>query len=242
MTPDPKAAAEFYSKVIGYSVQTHDMPSGPYHMLMDGSTPRAGIMSLPEPGIPPNWSFYVTVDDVDAIVDTAKGRGAEQAWPLTDVPDVGRMTGFIDPHGAYFSVIQYSYGDMEGAPEFESFFVSHGAFSWFELRSQNVAAARDFYTALFRWNIEDTPVAGITYPVIKVGGTGVGGMIPPPAPGIPSHWAGFITVNDADQTAEAARSAGGSILASMDMPEVGRIHVIQDPQGANVSVITYVSG
>jgi predicted enzyme related to lactoylglutathione lyase len=39
--------------------------------------------------------------------------------------------------------------------------------------------------------------------------------------------------------AEAAKEAGGTVNLTMDMPQVGRFHAIQDPQGAVVCVIKY---
>ena len=79
------------------------------------------------------------------------------------------------------------------------------------------------------------------YVTIKVGDTGIGGVIPPPMPEIPAHWGGYITVNDSDAVAEAAVAAGGVIHGSIDVPTVGRINAIGDPEGAVVSVITYVT-
>ena len=35
-----------------------------------------------------------------------------------------------------------------------------------------------------------------------------------------------------------AKQAGGSVLAAMDIPEVGRFAVIRDPQGAVISAFT----
>lgn len=244
MTTDASAAGEFYANLLGYQVEVADMESGPYTMLKLGQTPVAGVMNLPEgEEAPPAWVFYVTVDDVDAAAERCRSLGAQQVWPMTDVPDVGRMTGFLDPQGAYFAMIQYAYPDMEGTPEpnFGDAFVTHGAFSWFELRSPDVAAAKEFYLAVFGWNIKDQEMAGgFSYPVIHVGETGVGGMIPPPASGIPAHWAGYITVDDSDAIAKSAEEAGGSVIASMDMPSVGKMHVFQDPQGAAITVIKYV--
>ena len=198
MTSDAKVAAEFYASLLGYSVNSQEMAMGEYHMLMGGSVPRAGVMNLPDPNIPPNWSFYVTVDDADATAQLAKELGANEVFPLTDIPNVGRMAAFMDPQGAYFSIITYAFADMGGTPDFDfaDSFTTHGAFSWFELRTSDVAAARAFYETLFGWNIEDTAVDGNDYPLIKVGEVGIGGVIPVPMPEIPPHWGGYITVDD----------------------------------------------
>ena len=241
MTSDPATAAEFYANLLGYDIETMAMDQGPYLLLKLADAPKAGVMGLPDPNIPPNWGFYVTVDDVDVSAEKAKELGANQVFPTMEV-GVGRVTAFTDPQGAYFSIITYSYPDMEGAPEpnFADAFTTHGAFSWFELRTPDIEAAKAFYTALFGWTFEDWPTGDTTYLTIKVGDVGIGGLIPPPPPGMPPHWGAYITVDDADSVAAAASAAGATIHASMDIPTVGRIHVIGDPQGAVVSVVKYV--
>jgi uncharacterized protein len=50
----------------------------------------------------------------------------------------------------------------------------------------------------------------------------------------------YVTVNDVDTTAELAKRLGAKILlAPRDIPDVGRFCIIQDPQGAVISAITY---
>jgi predicted enzyme related to lactoylglutathione lyase len=49
-------------------------------------------------------------------------------------------------------------------------------------------------------------------------------------------------VNDVDKVAKDAQQLGGKILVGpQDIPTVGRFCVIQDPQGAVISAITYAS-
>ncbi len=83
----------------------------------------------------------------------------------------------------------------------------------------------------------------MTYTVVKAGSeNGIGGImgIPPEASGAPPQWGAYVTVDNVDQTARAAESLGGKIMmAPRDIPRVGRFAVIQDPQGAVISLITY---
>ncbi len=52
-----------------------------------------------------------------------------------------------------------------------------------ELLTSDVARAREFYTGLFGWKLEDVP--GMDYTIINVGeGTG-GGMMKVPVPDMP---------------------------------------------------------
>jgi predicted enzyme related to lactoylglutathione lyase len=78
--------------------------------------------------------------------------------------------------------------------------------------------------------------------VIKVGEAAVGGVMaaPPGAPAMPASWSPYITVADADATAQRCTALGGKLLAGpMDIPNVGRFALLQDPQGAMFNVIAY---
>jgi len=59
---------------------------------------------------------------------------------------------------------------------------------------------------------------------------------------MPPNWNTYVTVNDVDKVAKDAQELGGKILVGpQDIPTVGRFCVIQDPQGAVISAITYAS-
>ncbi len=122
-------------------------------------------------------------------------------------------------------------------------FKQHGAFSWCELVAPDVSKARAFYSKLFGWETEDMAATGMSYTVIKAGGKGIGGIMAPPpgAKDMPPMWGVYVTVEDVDQTAQAAQQLGAKLLVRpTDIPKVGRFCVIQDPQGAVISAITYL--
>lgn len=121
-------------------------------------------------------------------------------------------------------------------------FKQHGAFSWCELMTTDAEAAKAFYTKLFGWDSEDMPMPGMTYTVVKAGGNGIGGImaIPKEAQGKPPAWGPYVTVDDVDLTAKIAVQLGAKLcVPPQDIPGVGRFSVIQDPQGAALSIITY---
>jgi uncharacterized protein len=117
-----------------------------------------------------------------------------------------------------------------------------GCFSWAELSTTDPAAAATFYAQLFGWKI-NAPIAEMgDYRVVNVGETAVAGIMPPPpgAPAMPPSWGCYVTVADVDQTVAKCQSLGGNLLVpAMDVPGVGRMAVLQDPQGAVLSVMTY---
>lgn len=121
--------------------------------------------------------------------------------------------------------------------------LKHGAFGWFELMTTDVAASKDFYTALLGWTTQDMPMENMTYTVIKVDGEDVAGMmpVPPDSKDMPPVWGIYITVKDVEATVAKARDMGGKILVEpQDIPKIGRFSVIQDPQGAWFAVIEYI--
>ena len=118
---------------------------------------------------------------------------------------------------------------------------THGACSWLEYQGTDLPAAQDFYKNVLGWNMVDMPMEdGSTYPGILVGEQPIGGFTD--SNGAGGGWLSYITVDDVDRRAEAARQAGGQILAEpFDVPGVGRISVLQDPLGARLALITYAS-
>ena len=122
-------------------------------------------------------------------------------------------------------------------------FETAGAFSWAELLTSDPEAAADFYRQVFGWTTESMDMSTGPYTVVKVAGESVGGIMkmPPTVPdGTPPHWASYVTVDNVDATIETIKSAGGNIvMPAFDVPTVGRLAVIQDPQGAHINIIQY---
>lgn len=79
-------------------------PMGTYHMLTRGGIAVAGVVSTDNPqmsDVPPHWSTYLAVDDVDAKLAKCVELGAKIVVPAMDVPTVGRMGLIQDPQGAH---------------------------------------------------------------------------------------------------------------------------------------------
>lgn len=119
---------------------------------------------------------------------------------------------------------------------------THGAFSWAELTTSDPDAAQAFYRKLFGWTAREMSLPSGAYTTFQVGDVTVGGMMrmPDEAAGTAPTWGVYVTVADVDATVEQARALGGTVIATpREIPGVGRMAVIEDPQGARVSVITY---
>jgi len=104
-----------------------------------------------------------------------------------------------------------------------------------ELNTTDVKRAKDFYSKLFNWKLEDTPDG--TYTMIGVGeGTG-GGMMKHPVPGAPSFWLAYVLVDDINASTQKAKSLGASVMRDVtEIPGFGSFSVLQDPTGAHFAL------
>ena len=116
-----------------------------------------------------------------------------------------------------------------------------GRFVWHDHISGDPVAASSFYSELLGWEIEIWKPGEMDYPMIKVGEEQHGGFGPAQG-GAPPHWLGHVAVDDVDEAALRAEAAGGTIVApAFDIPEVGRMVVVADPQGAILSLFSSAS-
>src|SRR5882724_10661318 len=93
-----------------------------------------------------------------------------------------------------------------------------GSFCWIELGTTDQAAAKNFYSALFGWSPQDSPMGpGEFYTIFKLEGrdaaAGYTLRADQQSQGVPPHWMPYITVESADQAADTAKQLGGTVLA-----------------------------
>jgi predicted enzyme related to lactoylglutathione lyase len=108
-------------------------------------------------------------------------------------------------------------------------------FCHIELNTTDVKRAKDFYSKLFDWKLED--MAADEYTMIRVGeGTG-GGMMKNPVPGVPSFWLAYVLVDDINASTQKAKSLGASVMRDVtEIPKFGWFSVLQDPTGAHFAL------
>jgi predicted enzyme related to lactoylglutathione lyase len=112
-----------------------------------------------------------------------------------------------------------------------------GRFVWCELMARHPAAARAFYGAVVGWQMQDVPMPGTSYTLLKAGEAEVGGLMPLPAEaargGLEPCWLPYVAVEDVDGAAVQVENLGGRVhRAPADIPGVGRFAVAADPDGA----------
>jgi hypothetical protein len=111
-----------------------------------------------------------------------------------------------------------------------------GHFGWNELVTTSVPAAKKFYAKLLGWKTQPFG-KDADYTLLMKGKGSVGGMMKCPKPGLPAQWIPYVFVDDVDATAKKAAKLGGEIcMPPFDVPTVGRIAVLTDPQGAAIGI------
>jgi uncharacterized protein len=114
-----------------------------------------------------------------------------------------------------------------------------GTPSWVELSTPDADAAAAFYGALMGWSAVSPGPVGETggYRLFQQDGSSVAGLMGHTGEGLPTAWATYISVADADETAERVKAAGGSVIVEpMDVMDLGRMAFFADPAGAAFGV------
>jgi uncharacterized protein len=108
-----------------------------------------------------------------------------------------------------------------------------GTPSWVDLASTDLATSVRFYTELFGWSAEDQGADAGNYQMFMMGDRPVAGGMAAMTEGQPSAWMTYVSVDDADATADRIKAAGGMLFVEpMDVMTVGRMVVAADPTGA----------
>jgi len=232
---DPAAAQRFYAELLGWEADV--LPGGgpgSYALLRRRGLGVAILYEqMPEAraaGAAPHWTSFISVEDADATAARAGELGGAAVFrePF-DVLDAGRVAAIRDPAGAIVSLWQP--GARAGAELVDD----AGALCWNELATSDVGRAASFYGALLGWEY-DTGAGG--YVTIKNAGRSNGAMRELSARdrGAPPHWLPWFTVDDVDEIARRAVSAGGNRLTLTSRNRAGRAAVLADPQGAAFAV------
>ena len=232
-TTDAKAAAAFYTKVVGWGARDASQSDRSYTIFTVGQAAVSGLMTLSEEarerGATPCWIGYVGVDDVDAAAQRTKALGGAVNFPPTDIPNVSRFSVIADPHAAMLALVKWV--DPGRAQQVQ--FGQPGRVGWHELLAGDSETAMAFYSALFDWrkgNAETGPMG--TYQLFSVGGHNIGGMFnKPPMVPVP-FWLYYFDVPDIDVAAERVKAAGGEIVEGPGPVPGGWILRAMDPQGA----------
>lgn len=113
---------------------------------------------------------------------------------------------------------------------------TYGKPIWYELNSPDPEAAKRFYGDIAGWTTTSFPgMGGEPYTIWNANGegSGIGGLINMPDFAAAPIWLAYFHVEDVDaRTAEVVAAGGKTYMEPSDIPQVGRIALVEDPQGA----------
>lgn len=236
-TPDIEGSERYYRELLGWEIP--EMPNsaelGGYRRAKLNGKDVAGVSPQMQDDQPCYWATYVSVADAEETLGKVRAAGGQVIAEPMDVMGLGTMAIFTDPTGAVCGIWQP--GTFIGAEVVNE----DGSFGWNELGTRDVAAAREFYGAVFGWTVEEQEMPGMgPYHVFKDGEHTRAGMmdITAMAPDdAPSSWLVYFTVPDADAAVETTKAAGGQLVNGPVDISVGRLAVLNDPQGAFFAVM-----
>jgi predicted enzyme related to lactoylglutathione lyase len=234
---DVQGSARFYGQLFGWQAEDMGEEMGHYTIFRyNGKMVGAATPPMDESqNMPSVWSTYIATGNAEETAKKVSEAGGKVMMPPFQVMDQGTMAVFADPTGAVFCVWQPDV--MKGA-ELVNKPVS---FSWNELATRDMNAAKGFYSKVFGWTPKGNPMPdGSEYVEWQLNGKPVGGgmtmgsMFPAQ---VPPHWLVYFAVPSTDETVKRAQELGGKVMApAMDIPQ-GRFAVLADPQGAAFAVI-----
>lgn len=130
----------------------------------------------------------------------------------------------------------------------------HGKIVWSELMTRNIEKSIEYYERLAGWRFDKVPLSkgGAEYEkasgdaeyyyLAKRGRMPVAGMMDMSGMhelrGIPAHWMTYVGVADIEKAVADIKALGGSVKRDIfSVPNMGRIAILQDPDGAVFGVM-----
>ena len=237
LSPDLPATKSFFAEVLGWTYG--EIPGVGYTILVGGRA-VGGLFDLNGPMTPPGTRAQIGVMIKSAALEATSASitaaGGRALAPMV-VGDRTRMVVAHDCNGAAFDLFESASSagiDVDPA--------SHGAPSWFEGITSDLTRAEKFYAEVFGWTTKHMPMGEFEYTTFHIGEKSIAGMMPVAATKqeVPSSWATYFTVDDADEAVRRATTLGATLcVGPHDIPGVGRFAGLLSPQGVMFHVIRY---
>ena len=122
---------------------------------------------------------------------------------------------------------------------------TQGTIFWAELHVRDMAAAKRFYGQVAGWTFDTMPLTGGDgdYVIAKLGDKPVAGFLDMTLMAhldeVPPHWLTYVAVDDVDAVVSGLEAAGGVLRRPVfEVPNVGRIAIVEDAAGAVLALMT----
>lgn len=189
----------------------------------------SNIASLPEEaarrGAPSHWLGELGVTDVENATRDFTARGAARLGPTRATADGGEMAVVRDPGGAVVALTTRANLPV------------HCGVVWYHLNTANVRQAISNYRDLFGWEVRMCSGPGVLGEyhefAWRAGGPKAGSMTDIAGrAGVHPHWLFHFQVSSLDRAASIIRTAAGTVIGPMQLPDGQPMIVCNDPWGA----------
>lgn len=106
-TTDVDAARGFYEAAFGWTTEQVDTgPGGPLIVSANNHGTLNATLSAGQPGEPPHWRPYFTVESTEATVERVRELGGQVLVGPLPLPGPSSIAIALDPQGAVFAVFE----------------------------------------------------------------------------------------------------------------------------------------
>ena len=239
-TPDAEGAKVFYGGLFGWEWADVPMSGGnTYHMAIRGDANIAGMYQQdPSDTFGSVWINQVFVEDAEDTAKRIETNGGEVLSAPTNADGWGVSAVVRTHEGAVFGLWQSLTG--YGA----DVFAEPGSVCWVEYHTQDLVAAKQFYSAVFgtsfdeiRIPLDDGSGSEFTMTMLSINDEQMScAFAELPDKSMPATWATYFMVEDIHSSLAKAQSLGGELVFGvMDVPP-GSFATIIDPQGVRFSL------
>ena len=220
VTEDVATARSFYGALFGWSFRAGDR----YTEIVHQGQPIGGVVEAASDVGGSRWVGNLSVADVDRAADFVREHGGVVLREPVEAPERGRLALVRDPEGALLLLLRSTGGDPPDAePE-------TGSWLWRELWTQDVEAAKAFYTQLAGYQAETVQLEGHAYPVLSAGGKPRAGLVAAP-PEVRAQWLPYVRVAEPEALARRAEQLGARIVMQDE-----NTAILVDPLGAPIGI------
>jgi predicted enzyme related to lactoylglutathione lyase len=247
LTNDPAASQRFYGELFGWEFEGVGTASNlrsdsAYTLIRHNGRLIGGMIdtiALNNRDDISQWVVLMSVDDLDASVNSAKTAGGRVIAPPTDLQDRGRLAVIRDAEGALIGLLQTRDGDPgDNEP-------GMGDFLWDELWTADVDNATAFYSEVAGLvpasvDTDDDPATEPTYTLLNADGTPRAGILPNPLEGLSPVWVTYIRVESPAAITTRVDGLGGRVIVEAGpRPIGGEVAFIAGPSGAGIALQTW---
>ena len=239
-TSDIDKARDFYVQLFGWEWrEINTTPEARYGIFYRDNIAVAGMAYRASPDSEKpygRWIYYISVNDVDATVESINTLGGSTLLSARTFANRGTFAIVADAEGAPFGVMHSSSGDPQ------DFQVTLGGWLWAGLYASDAAAATTFYQSIFGYQVH-APEANqnlVGYTLSKQGYARAGISQLSSTSDEHASWVAYIRVDDVKKTLDSANQLGGTTMVESDADDLSSdMAIVADPFGAPVGFIRW---